>query len=702
VSEWRKTAAAGLATAVCILGLTVPAGAAGRKPDPKSIVTGQDAPAYDGRKPGDHPKLDKKLNERANQGGTGRSRAIVVLTPGCSIDADLFKAGGRKGLRLGVISGQVIELPNGQIKKLANNACVSSIHWDRKIGGEMNRAAVTLGARAVQHNFGFNGAGVGVAVIDSGITPWHDDLNYTGSNPLVRVVGSQRVTKFVDFVNGLTAKYDDNGHGTHVAGIIAGNGWDTFGTRAGIAPAAHLVSLKVLDAQGGGYISNVIAALDWVAANHAQYNIRVVNLSVGARVTESYLTDPLTIAAKHVVDEGVVVVTAAGNFGKNRTTGQFLYGGITAPGNAPWVLTVGADSHMGTVMRTDDMMADYSSHGPTARDFHAKPDVVAPGTGIVSLSVPGSRLYTLHPAYLLGGSLFGGTKPYLSLTGTSMASPMVAGTVALMMQANPNLTPNLAKAIIEYTAQDYGYSKLIQGAGFLNTEGAVRLARYLYTAQPGSLYPSSPVWTKKINWGNRVITSGVIKPAGTAWGLGTVWGSTTDGVGGSVVWGTHCPDSACETLVWSTDGDNGDNIVWGTGDGDLGDNIVWGNACGAEDCWNIVWGNDCGGNDCQNVVWGADGDDGDNIVWGTDGDDGDNIVWGTDGDDGDNIVWGSADLNDVAPIYDDPDLPTSYDDVPFESLFGELIPPVSEQNLAPPPTGPVSPTNPGSTIGGGL
>src|SRR4029450_7812459 len=101
-----------------------------------------------------------------------------------------------------------------------------------------------------------------------------------------------------------------------------------------------------------------------------------------------------------------------------------------------------------------------------------KPDVVAPGTGIVSLSVPGSMLYTLHPANLLGGSLLLGSKPYLSLTGTSMAAPMVTGTVALMMQANPNLTPNLAKAIIEYTAQRYNYSSLSQGAGFLNTEGA--------------------------------------------------------------------------------------------------------------------------------------------------------------------------------------------------------------------------------------
>ena len=116
----------------------------------------------------------------------------------------------------------------------------------------------------------------------------------------------------------------------------------------------------MLSDHGSGHISNVIAALDWVVANRTTYNIRVVNLSVGASVTESYTTDPLCLAAKRVVDAGVVVVTAAGNLGKNPVTGQAQYGAITAPGNAPWVLTVGAYSHEGTLTRTDDKMGSYS------------------------------------------------------------------------------------------------------------------------------------------------------------------------------------------------------------------------------------------------------------------------------------------------------------------------------------------------------
>ena len=188
-----------------------------------------------------------------------------------------------------------------------------------------------------------------MAVIDSGIANWHDDLSYHGTSTKVRVVGGQRVTAFVDFVNDRLQAYDDNGHGTHVAGIIAGNGYDSNGAHAGIAPAAHLVSLKVLDQHGGGVISDVIAAFEWAVANRVAHNIRVINISVGARVSESYETDPLTRAAKRAVDAGIVVVTAAGNLGQ-RTVGftkKTQYGSITAPGNAPWVLTVGAYSTRG-------------------------------------------------------------------------------------------------------------------------------------------------------------------------------------------------------------------------------------------------------------------------------------------------------------------------------------------------------------------
>jgi len=646
-------------------------------------------PAFASRS-GDHPKLDRVLNDRAsNQGkgnSNGKTQVIVILKPGWSADAESKKLGGRLGRNLNSINGKVVELPNGQLKKLADYPGVDRIVYDRPTGGEMNRVAVTVGARAVQQTYGYRGAGIGVAVIDSGITSWHADLTYLGSSSLVRTKNGQRVPAFVDFVNGRTSPYDDNGHGTHVTGIIAGNGFDSLGARAGIAPDAHIVSLKVLDQNGCGVISDVIAALDWAVANKAAYNLRVVNLSVGAAVTESYKTDPLTLAAKRAVDAGIVVVTAAGNLGKNRL-GQIQYGAISAPGNAPWVLTVGASSHEGTVSRTDDVMASFSSRGPSAIDFEAKPDIVAPGVGTTSLSDPLSLMYATKSTALLAGSLFVNYKPYLSLSGTSMAAPVVTGSVALMLQANPTLTPNLVKAILEYTAQVYpGYDALTQGAGFLNTKGAVDLAVYFKTAQPGQPYPHPSEWSKKLNWGNHRISNGVMKPNATAWKPGVVWGATKTATGQNIVWGTLCKNS-CNSQTWSTM-DSEDNIVWGTASADEDnivwgtfaaldeDNIVWGTMADDED--NIVWGTDCGGANCAGVIWGTAALDEDNIVWGTASLE-DNVVWGTSGDmdstvwgtssDEDNITWGTS--GEDTPLFDDPEAPpVNFDSSVYDNLFG--------------------------------
>jgi serine protease AprX len=615
--------------------------------------------------PGDHPKLDRALNKRAKQVLGGRSRVIVVFNSEWD-NAEVRKF-GKLGRRLNLIGAQVLELPNGQLEKLANHPAVQSVHYDRPFASTMARVGVSSGARGVQYLLGYRGAGVGVAVIDSGVTAWHDDLQYNGGSSAVQTNGGQRVAAFVDFVNDQPTPYDDNGHGTHVSGIIAGNGYDSFGIRAGMAPDAHLVSLKVLDANGRGVISNVIAALDFIVANKQAYNIRVANLSVGASITESYHTDPLTVAAKRAVDAGIVVVTAAGNRGKN-AAGLPQYGGVTAPGNAPWVLTVGAASDQGTLTRSDDVMAGYSSRGPTAIDLTAKPDLVAHGTGVVSLSNPNSLLYTTHADHLLRGSRFLGYKPYLSLTGTSMAAPVVTGTVALMLQANPNLTPNLVKAILQYTAETKpNYQALVQGAGFLNARGAVDLARYFATAQPGHRYPSSSTWSRRIIWGNQRLGRGAISPTASAFRATTVWGADLAEDGDNIVWGTRCGGEDCDNIVWGTFED-GDNIVWGTADRN-GFNIVWGTQ--VDEQFNIVWGTF---EDADNIVWGTNflGEDGDNIVWGTNflGEDGDNIVWGTNflGEDGDNIVWGTSGTEAV--LFEDPEAPPGeVPDVNFDTLF---------------------------------
>ncbi|MBA2416599.1 MAG: S8 family peptidase, partial [Geodermatophilaceae bacterium] len=492
---------------------------------------------------------------RSEAARAGWSRVIIqALDPAANagLPRIIQQAGGTAGRVLPIIHGRVALVPNGALIGLANNSLVRHVALDRPAFGVLERTSATVGAAAVRQELGYDGAGIGVAVIDSGVTPWHDDLAGPG--------GPQRVRHFVDFVNGRQSPYDDFGHGTHVAGIVAGNGSASGGLRMGIAPGAHLVVLKTLDREGIGRISDVIAALDYVVATKDQFNTRVVNLSVSSGVYESYYKDPLTLAAKRVVEAGLVVIAAAGNGGRD-SQGRTLYRGITAPGNAPWVTTVGASNHQGTVDRLDDAIAWFSSRGPTAVDQTAKPDLVAPGVGIESLSDASSALYVSRAEYLLDGTVPAPSRPYLSLSGTSMSAPVVTGTVALMLQANPELTPNAVKAILQYTAHPHSSSdRLTTGAGLLNAKGAVDLASFF--KRPGAPYPSSAGWIGQVIWGNQLLRGGRIMPNATAWALDVTWGVPLTPAGRNVDWGeiyrndtwkpwqAICLDFTCSAVEW--------------------------------------------------------------------------------------------------------------------------------------------------------
>jgi serine protease AprX len=442
--------------------------------------------------------LDPQLRLRALT-PLGHSRVIVRLDPGVNGDAVIRTVRGTAGRRLPSVGGQVADVPDAALDDLARLPGVAGVSLDRRIQGTLERTGSTIGATFVQQTLGFDGTGIGIAVIDSGVASWHDDL------------GSDRVAKFVDFVGFQAAAYDDYGHGTHVAGILAGSGYDSGGRRRGIAPGATLLVEKVLDGAGQGYISNVIAAIDYAIANKDALNLRVVNLSVAAGVYESYRTDPLTLAARRAVEAGLVVVSAAGNLGV-AANGSVQYGGVGAPGNAPWVIAVGASSHNGTSDRSDDTVAAFSSRGPSAIDFESKPDLVAPGVGIESLAEAGSTLYNQKPLMRLWGTVPTATEPYLSLSGTSMAAPVVSGTIALVLQANPALTPNQVKAVLEFTAENRdGYDAFTEGAGFLNARGAVELAQSL--AAGGSFDATVPhddptPWSGHVIWGNQAVTGG--------------------------------------------------------------------------------------------------------------------------------------------------------------------------------------------------
>jgi serine protease AprX len=484
------------------------------------------------------------------------------------------------------------------LRDLLANADVEHISFDAPVEGQLLglttlttypvAALKASGAPEARSRYGVNGTGVTVAIIDSGVKP-HADL------PLSRITG------FVDFVNGRTTAYDDYGHGTHVAGIIAGNGASSNGQYTGVAPGASIVALKVLDGNGAGRTTDVMAALEWVLVNHAQYGIRIVNLSLGHPIYEAAATDPMVQLVETLTRRGIVVVVSAGNMGRN-ALGQTVYGSITSPANAQGAITVGATRGNDTVKRSDDAIASFSSRGPTRYDYYVKPDVVAPGYGIMSLAASDSLLQLTYP-------LLQPVAGYQKLNGTSMSAPAVAGAAALVLQANPTLTAHTVKAILQFTSQRMSsFDVMTQGAGQINVAGAVRLAKMIYAdATPGKRWLRSgrkPIgadllsgenvfWGRAIVWGKNIVATNQLYVRATMWDDNIVWGMDLD----NIVWGMD--DSALWGMLME------DNIVWGMM---LDDNIVWGMT---DD--NIVWGFD------DNVVWGAN----DSALWADD-----NLVWG--------------------------------------------------------------------------
>ncbi|HEX6974588.1 MAG TPA: S8 family peptidase [Vicinamibacterales bacterium] len=507
------------------------------------------------------------------------------------------------------------------------------------------------------------GGGIGVAVIDSGIESGPDF--------------DSRIVAFYDFIGGRVRKTtpsDAYGHGTHVAGLI--------GSRfVGVAPGIRLIGLRVLDAQGLGQTSDVIKAIDFATDNAQALGIRAINLSLGHPVFEPAASDPLVQAVERAVRAGIVVITASGNFGVNKSTGLPGYAGVTSPGNAPSSLTVGAINTFDTVTRLDDRVTAYSSRGPSWYDAFAKPDVSAPGHNMLSVAAKGSYLRKLNEKR-------GGRGNYMRLSGTSMAAAVATGVVGLVIESNPRLTPNALKMVVEYSAipvkNEAGkeYDAFTQGAGGVNGSGAIKLASAIDATRPiGSKWLLSGVqprttidlvsyrWAKTILWGpHHVIGDGLIDENRIAWATNIVWGSGVDDY--AIVWGNAANEE--DNFVWGTIFDEGDNIVWGTNivwstAYDESDNIVWGTFFEEDNIvWgtNIVWGNALiGVDEGDNIVWGTSSDEGDNIVWGTmtnanivfadlsvydppvkshASDEGDNIVWGTALDELDNLVWGAT------------------------------------------------------------
>jgi serine protease AprX len=309
---------------------------------------------------------------------------------------------------------------------------------------------------------GDTGRGVTVAVLDTGI----DNLpDFSG-----RLVGG------VDLTKGNNPYQDSYGHGTFVAGLIAGNGASSNRRYSGEAPGAKLVSIKVAGADGTTHLGTLISGLQWAADHQGTYGIDVLNISLGSQPRKSSVNDPVDQAVEAVWNSGIAVVASAGNAGP-------FNGTILSPGDDPLVITAGALDDMATAPATDDEMNDFSSAGPTSPDGWVKPDLVTSGRSVVSLAAPGSTIYNNNPSARIGPANFAGS-------GTSFSAAIISGAAALVLAGNPGLSPNQIKArLLGTTSPGPVGNPFVDGHGALNAYAAATSGPMNFDQSAASLTP---------------------------------------------------------------------------------------------------------------------------------------------------------------------------------------------------------------------
>ncbi|HOV80747.1 MAG TPA: S8 family peptidase [Bacillota bacterium] len=373
---------------------------------------------------------------------------IVQLDAACCGDFSFRKLAETAGCsvhrELPLINAFSAKVSARSLERLAKNVFVKKIWYDRCVRSVLDVASPVVQAPPLWQAE-VTGRGVTVAVLDTGIYE-HPDL-------------SGRIVAFKDLVNNKTIPYDDNGHGTHVAGGIASSGVMSGSLYRAPAFEAGLVGVKVLDKEGKGKISSVIEGIQWCIENKDLYSIRVLNLSVGADATEPYTDDPVCLAVEKAWRDGIVICAAAGNEGPQSGT-------IGSPGIDPLIITVGALDDGNTVNGEDDQVAYFSSRGPTV-DGQPKPDVIAPGVNIISLRSPGSHIDKKNKESRVN-------EWYTSLSGTSMAAPLCSGVVAQLLQHDASLTPDQVKERLLKTARKIdNLDEYVQGAGVIDAKAAV-------------------------------------------------------------------------------------------------------------------------------------------------------------------------------------------------------------------------------------
>ena len=356
----------------------------------------------------------------------------------------LKKLGAEVKYEYPLIESFSVEIPSSKLIDLASARYVKYIAADVSVKTQMDIASQEVKANVLNRS-GYKGKGIGIAIIDTGIYPHADFLRPTN-----------RIKVFKDFVEKKELPYDDNGHGSFVAGVAAGNGYQSRGKYQGIAPEANIIALKALNKDGSGNTSDILAAIQWVANHQKENNIKVLSMSLGTDAKRLSINDAMIRGVEALWDKGITVVVAAGNSGPQPST-------ITSPGVSSKVITVGAVDDKRTPNISDDTIAEFSSRGPVG--MRIKPDVVAPGVKVVSVNS--------DKEYKSGQRNVSSAVPYTTMSGTSVATPVVSGSAALLLEKYPKWTPNQIKEALMDNAVPIIKNNNAEGRGIIDLEKIV-------------------------------------------------------------------------------------------------------------------------------------------------------------------------------------------------------------------------------------
>ena len=537
------------------------------------------------------PKTSAKTTPREKMSGpvaalaaVGSGMAEIVVRydqhPALFDDERVADLGGEVTRVYEHLDMRAITIPAASLVELAVDDNVDWLSLDDEISSTSvaSRLAANVPA-AGSINSGYSGSNIGIAVLDTGVSK-HGDLGdnilqysfLDGAYPEPEVANGE-ILVFND-----SPRDDKFGHGTHVAGVLSGSGTDSENEFKGSATGARVLALQVLDKDGGGSMSDVMAALDWLLTYGSYFDIRVVNLSLGKGISESNETDPLVIAVESLWDAGMIVVVAAGNDG--------FYGSmtVTSPGNSRKVITVGSLTDNGTgADYADDYVSSFSSKGPTVGDYVLKPDLLAPGNRVVAAIPNNSKLAIALPGRVKKCKKSGCGDDYLEMSGTSMATPLVSAAVALMLDKDPSLTPATVKARLMRSAMKIDADPSEAGAGLLDVEAALDDSGTVSgeALSPLMIFDAASdgvlVEDTAVLWGDTVWGSGYLYNNGFSWSSGAAFtdenGITANGYmwtdGGVSAKGYMWTDGgvSAKGYMW-TDGVHAKSLL--TGDSDSG------------------------------------------------------------------------------------------------------------------------------------